>query len=505
MALYIIGIGGTGAKCVEAIVQLAAVGLFTEQPLRILFVDADETNGNLERARISLKTYEKCYELLLGEKQQCPWLKTPIESLDLWSPFENQSTNKNLGSFFNYNSLKQNYQALGNLFEVLYTKEERDVTLDVGFRGRPAIGSAIMSQLDLDALEQEPWGTMLKQIQADVGGGKSPQIFLCGSIFGGTGASGLPTIGRLLANKLRTLNVRDRIKIGCLFLLPYFGFAPSPGEDSDGVYARSELFLLNTEAALRYYVTQAQQTFDIVYLLGNQNVSRVKFSIGKNTQRNAPHFIELFAGLAARQFLLNMPSQRGTVVLMSRQQMGRLTWSDIPEQGEVKPKLVNATRFAYAWLANIAPELANAKKMGVDSFQRGAPWFTKFFRPSQGAVGKLFARQGEELPDFNNSREEESIKVVTSWCQDFLRWMYELHQSEGDNIELFRSSAFANLDGQLKEEELPNLVISDSRDRGKQSQDTVQQLKVRLDPKDVTPPNQGTAGLAKALYILCRL
>ena len=288
MTFYVIGIGGTGAKCVEAIVQLAAVGLFTEQPLRILFVDADETNGNLERARISLNTYQKCYKLLLGEKQQCPWMKTPIESLDLWSPFGNQSTNKNLGSFFNYNSLKQNYQALGNLFEVLYTKEERDATLDVGFRGRPAIGSAIMSQVDGDSLEQGHWGTMLKQIQADVGGGKSAKIFLCGSIFGGTGASGLPTIGRILANKLRTLNVHERVKIGCLFVLPYFGFAPSPNEDPDGVYAQSELFLLNTEAALRYYVTQAQQTFDLVYLLGNQNFSRVKFSIAKTLSAMNP-------------------------------------------------------------------------------------------------------------------------------------------------------------------------------------------------------------------------
>lgn len=505
MTLYVIGIGGTGAKCIEAIIQLASVGLFDEQPLRILFVDADETNGNLERARISLNTYQKCHQLLLGEKQQCPWMKTPIESLGLWSPFGNQSTNKNLDSFFNYNSLKQNYQALGNLFEVLYTKEERDATLDVGFRGRPAIGSAIMSQVDGDSLEQEPWGTMLNQIQADVGSGKSAQIFLCGSIFGGTGASGLPTIGRILANKLRTLHVRDRVKIGCLFVLPYFGFSPSQNENYDGVYARSELFLLNTEAALRYYVTQAQQTFDIVYLLGNQNFSQVNFSIGKNTQRNAPHFIELYAGLAARQFLLNTPSERGTVVLMSRKQAGRLTWGDIPEQSEVKPKLVNATRFAYAWLANIAPELANAKKMGVDIFQKGAPWFTKFFRPRQGLMGNMFTSKGEELPDFNDLKEEEVIKVVTNWCKDFLRWMYELHQGEGDNIELFRSSAFANLEGQLKEEDLPNLVISDSRDKGKQSQDTVQQLKIRLDPKDVSLPNQGTAGLAKTLYILCRL
>jgi len=508
MSLYIIGIGGTGAKCIEAVTKLAAVGLFPEQPsIKVLFIDPDETNGNLDRARSSLKIYQKCYELMFGDKKQSPWMQTEIASFDLWSPFSQTSTNKNLASFFSYNSLKQNEPALGNLFDILYTKGEREVDLDLGFRGRPAIGSGIMSQVDLDSLDQEPWGALLKQIKADVGWGKSPKILLCGSIFGGTGASGLPTIGRLIANKLEKLNVRSGCKIGCLFVLPYFRFSPPVGEDLDGVYARSELFLLNTEAALRYYVTQSQQTFDTVYLLGNQNFSEVKFSIGKNTQRNEPHFLELYAGLAARQFLLSSPSERGAVVLISRQEMGSLTWSDIPEMSTVKSQLVNATRFAYAWLANTVPELAGVQKNGVNWGQKNIVWFSRFFRPNQGILGKIFDKKGEDLPDFTDEREQEAIKIISSWCKDYLRWLYDLHQCEGDNIELFMSQLFANPDGQLSQDDFFNLAISDSRDQGKQSQDTIPRLNAKLasEPKDITPPNHGTAGIAKALYILCKL
>ena len=47
MTLYIIAIGGTGARCVEAITQCAATGLFTAEPIKVVFVDADESNGNL--------------------------------------------------------------------------------------------------------------------------------------------------------------------------------------------------------------------------------------------------------------------------------------------------------------------------------------------------------------------------------------------------------------------------------------------------------------------------
>ena len=502
MSIYIIGIGGTGAKCVEAVAQLAAVGLFTEEPIKVLFIDADETNGNLERARNSLAIYKNCYELVAGgDKQQSAWMKTRIESFDLWSPFGQDSMNKQLKTLFNYNTIKQNQPALANLFDVLYTKEEREVSLDIGFRGRPAIGSAVMSRVDLDRLDGEPWASLIQQIREDPGSGKNLKVFLCGSIFGGTGASGLPTIARLIDNKLKNEKVREGVKIGCLFVLPYFGFSPPPGENPDGVYAQSEKFLLNTEAALRYYLTQGQEIFDTVYLLGNQNFSRVKFSIGKNSQRNDPHFIELYAGLAARQFLLN-PTEKGTVVLMSREQTERLTWNDLPDRGEVKQALVNATRFAFTWLAEIAPELANAQNAGFDRFGKLAPWLIKFYQ----LRSKSRSNQGGTLPEFNDLKEQEAIPVINNWCKDYLRWLCDLHQCEGEKIELFEYRAFANPE-ELKGDALANLVYvdGDKRDRSRRSQDTPRRVKEQLNSKQATSSNKGTVGLAQAVYMSCRL
>ena len=504
MALYVIGIGGTGAKCVEAVTQIAALGLFTDKEIRVLFIDADETNGNLERARNSLSLYQRCYKLMSGDKQQIDWLKTPIESFDLWSPFGNISTNKTLASFFNYNTLKQNNEDLGNLFDVLYTKDEREADLDVGFRGRPAIGSAVMSRVDLDDLDQEPWGRLIAQIKAEAGSGNSSKILLCGSMFGGTGASGLPTIGRVISNKLRKENVREGVKIGCLFVLPYFGFSPTPGNNTDQIYAHADQFLLNTEAALRYYVNQAKQ-FDTVYLLGNQNFSQYKFSIGKRTQRNEPHFIELYAAFAARHFLLNTSSRPETVVLISRHHRNRLVWNDLPDQDVVRSSLANATRFAYVWLGDIVPELKKARDMGVNRFQTVAPWFTKFFRSRQDSIINLMAPRGENLPELNDSKEQETINVIADWCKDYLRWLSDIHKCDGDDIELFYYPAFEKLDGQLRTEELSDLIVGDNRDRTSKIQDTAQKLKERLDARELTPPNQGTAGLAKALYRLCRL
>ena len=497
MTTYIIGIGGTGAKCIEALTKLASVGLFTGQPIKTLFIDPDETNGNLERARRSLNIYDKCYQLVSsGDKEQCPWMKTKIESFDLWSPFTGLNLNKELKSFFNYNTIKQNQPALGNLFDVLYTKDEQEVTLDVGFRGRPAIGAAVMSQVDLDRLDREPWGTFIKNIQSDVSAGKAPKVFLCGSIFGGTGASGLPTIGRLIANKLNRLNIKERIKIGCLFLLPYFGFSTPPGENPDGVYARSEQFLLNTEAALRYYVTQAQETFDTVYLLGNENLSRVKFSIGKNSQRNEAHFLEAYVGLAARHFLLHNTTLEDKVVLIGRDRIGTLTWNDIPEQVEVKTALVNGARFAYTWLAEIKPELSEILNRRNDRAVL-APWLLKFFPHS--------SKRGNDTVQLSDVQQQDAIKIISNWCQDYLGWLYDLHQCEGEQIQLFVPGIFKNPEGKLRQEQLAELVFDNNLDRRGKARDTIHNLKRNLQSyRKHTSTNVGVVGLARTLYTLCR-
>lgn len=502
MSIYVIGIGGTGAKCIEAIIQQAAVGLFSEETLNLLFVDADENNGNLERALKSLKIYQDCHDLNLTDKY--PWMKTKIQSFGLWSPFANTNVNKNLGSFFEYNILKDDESALGNLFDVLYTSEERDANLDVGFRGRPAIGAAVMSQVKLDSLDYDSWGQLINQLQTDTGEGQHPKVFLCGSIFGGTGASGLPTIGRLIHNKLESLRIRSQVDIGCLFVLPYFGFNPNLSENSAAVYARSEQFLLNTEAALRYYGSQGQETFDTIYLLGNQNLSPVKvFSIGKNTQRNDPHFIEFYAALAARQFLLNTTPEQKTVVLMNRESLRNLTWKDIPEQKVVNSELVNATRFAFVWLSNIAPELDRAKNIGVKNFQKSPEgfWFVKFF-----PANSLFSNNQKQTVDFNDPEQQDAIEKITIWCQDYLRWLSQIHQCAGENIQLFNANHFSNK--QLNHQHLSDLVIGlgDSRDKTQKSRDTVQKLKERLNPQAMSNlPKIGIFGLAKALYLVCRL
>ena len=69
---------------------------------------------------------------------------------------------------------------------------EKETPLQEGFRGHPSIGSAVMAKM-VDLQEDETWREFRKNISNDDGEAK---VFLAGSIFGGTGASGFPTIAQ---------------------------------------------------------------------------------------------------------------------------------------------------------------------------------------------------------------------------------------------------------------------------------------------------------------------
>ena len=53
-------LGGTGAKCLESIIHLAAAGMMPVEDLYVLFVDSDTANGSLGRAQKTLRSYMTC-------------------------------------------------------------------------------------------------------------------------------------------------------------------------------------------------------------------------------------------------------------------------------------------------------------------------------------------------------------------------------------------------------------------------------------------------------------
>ena len=422
MGYYAIGIGGTGAKCLESLIHLAAAGMVPDGDLHLLFVDPDTSNGSRARVEETLAHYVECKDRFdLG---QTDLLKTKIDPADpiLWTPF--RETNPSLNRFFHYENFRDS--AAGKLFDVLYSGYEIESTLEEGFRGHPSIGSAVMAKT-VNLEDDEMWSLFRKKIADDDEGAK---VFLAGSIFGGTGASGFPTIAQIVKNALD-------VKLGGALLLPYFKFMDD-GDDNK-LKAKSDEFLMNTQTALKHYHLWNQMgIYDAVYLFGDESRTDVENALGGPEQKNAPHFIELYAALAAIDFFRKdfRPDDGAQYFMTAREENNRLQWTDLPDGGNgdiVRSRIGQLARFAFAYLSVYHPALQRIADRGKDAYR--ASWYVDFFERR------------------NISIDQALLSTVEKYCNDFLLWLANIQGncSDMEAIELIDYSAYAETkaDGSL--------------------------------------------------------
>ena len=418
MGYYAIGIGGTGSKCLESLIHLAAAGMMPEkkEELYVLFVDPDKANGCLERAVTTLE----CYKIFSNNPQlaQRHLLQTKIDSVanPIFSPFDDGNDDKpRLEKFFDYAGLKLADDGAADLFEVLYSENERTTQLHEGFRGHPSIGAAVMAQTVLG--DDEPWKTFRGKVAKD----PAPKIFLAGSIFGGTGASGFPTIAKLIKSGLQAKPIN--VQIGGALILPYFTFI----DDGDTVLkAKAEHFLMNTQAALEYYQRWNKDlVYNAIYLIGDDSqVQLQNFSLGGKAQQNAQHFIELYAALAAIHFFGNDGAVDGGAQYFRLDRANKpLKWEDLPDgDGGVKiqSKLRQLYHFSVAYLDVYKPMLDDIGRGKVS--RNDAPWYIDFFEQNQSNRISL-----------NDAKTEASLNSVKNYCEDFLVWFVNVQHSKDNN------------------------------------------------------------------------
>ena len=126
MKNFIVGIGGTGAKCIEHLVHGCAAGLGPEQ-LWVGMVDQDEANGNVNRTKILLSKYKNLRDSLSSGKndlsKDSEFLRTLITTNvdSVWLPLK--GANPTLEQLIKYEMLKPEAQGL---IDCLYEKSEKN-------------------------------------------------------------------------------------------------------------------------------------------------------------------------------------------------------------------------------------------------------------------------------------------------------------------------------------------------------------------------------------------
>jgi hypothetical protein len=499
MSLFAIGVGGSGAKCLEALTHLHASGLLQRDAnnnvrLGTFLVEPDLQSTLLARAETAIDRYSTMRRLLGNRASD--FARGEVRHYGTWSPLGSAASGISLAQVFPKPVLRTQASGLAALFDCLFPPEEQTVELDVGFRGRPPIGSAVMSRVDIASEAQTgQWKQMLSDIESAAGGGEAPVIHLFGSVFGGTGAAGVPTLGQMLKSWLQDRGLHS-VRVNASLLLPYFDFDGQTQAET-GVHAEARNFQLNTDAALQYLRTSGTTCFDQVYLIGSDIKARYGFSIGGLSQNNSAHVVELLAALGMRHGLA--PAAAGCYAhFLSRAIANQISWDDIPDNQVVGEAMARSARFAAAWLNNFSLEINAAQNLAMPSFLSGAPWASQFFQPTGKASGTQAGR-----PSISSSEELALKRAIDGYTESLLQWLQQFSSNTGTGFtqELFNPQVLERND--THENTLDRVVKGSARPTHHGANDTVEAIKVRMDalnPAEIA--HNGVAGLADTLWRL---
>lgn len=292
MERFIVCMGGSGSKVLESLTHMAAMNAWNQDNFHVLVIDVDGGNGNQERANKTVLQYNALQKMNLDHEL----FQSKIE-LYSWMPL---TENKNLGSYEAGKS--QNIKLVSSF---LFSKSERNMTVDCGFKGHPNIGVLFMQTI-LDKLNPKD-DNNLNSFVAKAKEEKADRIFVIGSCYGGTGAACIPVMGRYLKKELK-------VPMGLLAMLPTFSVTKAATAEEDD--PDSNEFRDRVKTVLSTYISQEillyepegksekEPIYEKIYLLGSpEPIAFEKYAVGTSAQENPSTFFDWFACTAVKNYI----------------------------------------------------------------------------------------------------------------------------------------------------------------------------------------------------------
>lgn len=291
--VFVFCIGGTGERVMKSITMLMASGMdtcgYTVVPIIIdPHLDLDEKKNlqtlidNYIAIRDASTVDGNGPDGFFGTDME--WIGT-LDS-------QTNNTNKEAGEdrsyaeFLNVGNL--NATSINNYFiKTLYSTENLNSKLSVGFRGNPNVGTVVLQEM----LTGASWFDLLK-----TNCGPDDRVFIISSIFGGTGASGYPLLERKIRSTVDSDILRD-VFMGAVTVLPYYGLT-DPKKNNSKIDSGN--FMTKAKAALTYYEHTVKS--DLLYYVGETTLQD-NHENNEQTQPDEANFIELVAATALFDFL----------------------------------------------------------------------------------------------------------------------------------------------------------------------------------------------------------
>lgn len=418
--------GGTSAKVLEALLHFYAAGHGPRTPygeaMRVLVIDPDRANGNGRRVSRLAELYATLHGRLAGrlgpgaDGRALRLFGTRLDlmgpGLQVWRPAGLRDT---LRDSIDYARLAGDWGVFEDVAALLITRTSLDLPLQVGFRGRPAIGAAAMSLVSRAASES-PWADVIRGIKSDIAERGGARVFVVGSVFGGTGASAIHPIVRFLRSSVG--GDRQQLRIGVGALVPYFTFV----DRDDNLTAKSRFFPLATRAAVEFYQHLRENKdwdFDAMHWAGDSDPMRVETAEGGDRQENRAHYCELLMALTCIDFFNNDVGSGRCHYAGPRQpsevpDASPADWTDMPRFGtEAGDPRRDATRLFVMGMAHHAFCGGLLSGERIDREPYCVPWYVEQFRD-----GSL------------RETDRQGLETLDVYCRDhLLRWWREVLES----------------------------------------------------------------------------
>ncbi|MDQ3917281.1 MAG: hypothetical protein M3348_02155, partial [Acidobacteriota bacterium] len=344
--------------------------------------------------------------------------------------------------------LSSEFQHFARLF---YEKEDFDMKMGKGYRGRPNIG-AVTLMADLERTIGSPGNGLFELTESMRADLKSDvvRVFVFGSVFGGTGAAGLPTIPELLRKRFRQNGDDRKLRFGCAMLTPYFTFEKSQGSDADGPAPDSDVHQVATQAALLHYAG-VPPGYQHAYVVGAPELldAKIGHQAGGEGQENDAHYAEIVAALGARDFF-TLPEIGPDERQLHYADAPQVGWDALPaaqpeqeNSRELKRRLVAFTTFAYLYKNVLHEDMKDGR-----------------WRSQQAWYKDNFIKSGLALDNYG-----QTLDVLRDFCEQYLSWLVMVGQAllRPGEAQLFNWSALS-LEGDVAVRELGRLIKPESEE-----------------------------------------
>jgi hypothetical protein len=476
--LFLIAIGGTGMRCLEAFTHLCAIGMFDNEEIEILTIDTDQLNGNKARSEELVRKYGRIKTSDGYEQGGTPNNDTFFSAkLNLHTFYTDYATSgrENYKNISKVSQGTPEQQRSNKLISDLFLDEDsvQEFNLAHGYRAQTHLGSHLMYHGVVEAARKIASGSevtdnersldaFMSKLEASANGSR---VFVFGSIFGGTGASSIPVIPKAFQSYIKarsggqsTLDL-SKSKFGSTLLTQYFAFKKPDAKQKSGkdnsVIADSSFFPLNSQAALQFYQLDptVQRTYKRMYHVGwpvdvetMENSKEVKDETitGGEKQKNPCHITELICACAAYDFfradgLGN--DEKAVYVYRSAEQTdsGAFNFSFDDFVGSEHGKLFANRLGAFFALAHLTL-----------SVEEGA-----FGGDGSGLQSFLNRLSKQKVTDYEGQINEKDCNEFNEYLKMFAYsfsnngdsfnsgWLYQIRNSIAPGTFLFDSTAFA--------------------------------------------------------------